>query len=271
MSRVERITAVGILIESLESLYSAKDYRSDGVLDWEINGPWQFPLGSRRRRLAERLTPLTRYPVPLALPAVRAVAATRLLVGRPARTERGVWLGVLATTRWLTTLHHGIGGDGSDQITAVAVTATALEKAFSADPGLRHATAQFLAVQTCLSYFSSGSVKLFSPIWRDGTAITGIFRTRSYGTDAFHRLIKSDPRIPRLLAWTVIVGELTFPLVLVAPRRTARAILIAAEGFHVANGAVMGLNRFVWGFGGTHPAVAHVSRALRPEGKTGNV
>ncbi|MER5465486.1 hypothetical protein ABT010_33315 [Streptomyces sp. NPDC002668] len=114
-----------------------------------------------------------------------------------------------------------------------------------------------------MAYAASGAIKLMSPVWRDGSAITGIFRTRTYGGEGLYRLLNLHPAIPRIVAWSVVLGELTFPLVLVAPKPVARGILGMGVLFHLSIGRFMGLNRFFWAFTATCPAVAYVSRSLR--------
>lgn len=257
---IERRLAMGTLIGAVEILLSARDFRRDGVLAWKANGGME-PLWTRREsRMLDRLM---EYPQFLLVPAVQALASVALLSPGRSRVQRGVLTGVLLATVRLSHRHHRTGYDGSDQITDVGLVSVALEKVFSADSRARHACLQFLAYQTCVGYFSSGSVKFFSRTWRSGEAITGIFRTGTYGDDSFSRVVNLHPAIPRLLAWTVIVGEMTFPLVLVAPKPVSRAILAAAGAFHLANARLMGLNRFVWGFTGTYPAISHVSKSLR--------
>ena len=56
---------------------------------------------------------------------------------------------------------------------------------------------------------------------------------------------------------------MAFPLVLVAPKKVALGLLGTGVTFHVGNAVFMGLNRFMWAFSGTYPAVAHCSRSLR--------
>lgn len=260
-SRVEKITSVGAMIGSLEELATLGDLNDDGIFAWPVHrtrfrGLDRFPLRS--------VTRLFDYPTVAIIPLTQLVASGRLLFGRPGRRERALLLAAASGATAGMGVHHVGGADGSDHMSFVSFVVAALEKGFSQDERAQQACVQFLAFQACVAYAVSGAVKLVSPTWRDGTAITGIFRTRTYGDARLYRMLKVHPIVPRVMAWTVILGELTFPLVLVAPKPVARGILATACVFHLANGRFMGLNRFLWAFTATYPAVAHVSRSLRP-------
>ena len=130
------------------------------------------------------------------------------------------------------------------------------------DPKAREACLWFIALQSAFSYGIAGSAKAISPVWRDGTGVRDIFRTHIFGQKTVFEVLRDRPKLARLLGATTIAGEMLFPLVLVAPKRAAQGLLLVGGGFHVGNAFVMGLNRFVWAFIGTYPAVAYCSRAL---------
>ena len=144
----------------------------------------------------------------------------------------------------------------------LAHAAAAADKYLKSDPLLREAAAGFLAVQSCMSYAIAGAAKLSSPVWRDGTAVPAIFRTHTYGHPWLYEFVCRYPSVAKALAWTVIAAEISFPLVLVAPRPIARGILLTGVGFHVGNAHFMGLNRFLWSFSGTYPAIVYTARHL---------
>lgn len=260
-TRVERIGAAGALIGALEQIARTSTLDDDGVFSWPVN---QTRFRGMGRPPLRHLSKLLDYPQVAVIPHARLVAAAWLLFGRPGRKERAVLLCVLTGTAAGMQLRQHYGHDGSDNISFVTFLVAAIEKAFPDDHRAREACVRFIAFHACVAYLTSGAVKLASPVWRDGSAMTGIFRTRTYGDRALYRLLGLHPAVPRVAAWAVILGELTFPLVLVAPGPVARGVLGAGGLFHLANGRFMGLNRFVWAFTATYPAVAHVSRSVHP-------
>jgi len=258
---VERLNAVCALVGALEQLTCISNNRDDDVFSWQVLRG-RFPDKDRRTvRIFDRVFS---YPTVAAIPIVRGLAAARLLLGRPGNTERMLLDGLLTATASVANLRQHYGGDGSDHMSYVGVATAFLARLFPGDSTAQRTCLKFLSFQTCLSYSVSGAVKAASPVWRSGRAITGIMRTGTYGDKWLYELTKKHPAIPVLMAWMVILGELSFPLVMVAPKPVARAILAASSVFHLANGRFMGLNRFVWAFAGSYPAIAHTSRGLGP-------
>ncbi|WP_327743370.1 hypothetical protein OHO28_08450 [Streptomyces europaeiscabiei] len=259
-SRMEKISAVGAMIGALEQITRSAELGDEGMFSWPIH---RTRHRSNQRFPRKQIGKLLEYPNVAAIPHMRFLAAARLLFGSPGPKERALLLTALVATGSGMNLRHHYGSDGSDQMSQITFIASLLEKGFPDDTRAREACLRFVAFQTCVSYVSAGTVKLVSPVWRDGSAITGIFRTDAYGDATLYGLLKRYPALAVVLAWAVILGELSFPLVLFAPRWVAEATLATGALFHLANGRFMGLNRFVWAFSGTYPAVAYVSRALR--------
>jgi hypothetical protein len=261
ISAVERLNAVCALVGALEQLTRLSDYRDDGTFSWQVLRE-RFP--DQHHWKVQVMDRVFSCPGMAGLIIVRGLAAARLLLGRPGPTERKLLDGALTASATVGNARTHYGGDGSDHISYVGLVTTFLARLFPNDAHAQRLCMKFLSFQACLSYPASGAVKLASPVWRSGRAITGVFRTSTYGDKWLYELTKKHPAIPVLLAWMVILGELSFPLVLVAPKPIARAMLTASTVFHLANGRFMGLNRFVWGFASSYPAVAHMSRGLGP-------
>lgn len=259
--QIERITSVGALLAALEQLSRTGRRNNSDLLPWGI-ARIRFPFLDRPA--GRVVSKLLRPPNDAAIPVVRLMAAARLLLGNPGRAERAALLALLAGTSAGTTVRSGgLGMDGSDQLALINFVVAGLEKLSGSDSRARAACAHYLTAQSALSYLTSGLVKLTSPTWRSGAAIPGVLRTRTYGDRGFYEYVKDRPELAKTLAWFVILGETLFPLVLVAPRPVARAGLVAGVTFHLANGRYMGLNRFLWSFTGTYPAVEYSRRQLR--------
>lgn len=259
--KVEMFTSVGATIGALEQLASSRTLSDEGLFGWPVM-KLRAPMWWRRAGM-DRLEKVFGYPNVVGLVTTRALAGLGLALPGATRTQRGVLAGTMcATAHGLHTRMAGYGLDGSDHLTFVNYAVSAAEKAFGNDPRAREALARFLAAQVCMAYFTSGAAKLVSPVWRDGTAIPEIFRTSMFGDDRFYQAVRDRPWLAKSVAWTTIAGEMAFPLVLVAPKPIARGILASGGAFHLANARFMGLNRFIWSYCSTYPALAHVSRSL---------
>ncbi|MFE5598110.1 alpha/beta fold hydrolase [Streptomyces coelicoflavus] len=153
---------------------------------------------------------------------------------------------------------HRYGTDGSDQVAILTQLCTGLARA-SKSPQTQDALLWYLAAQSNLSYVVAGWVKLMGASWRDGSALGGILRTRTYGHEPSFRLARRHPRAAKALTHGVLAMECLFPLAYPAGGRLARPVIGSAAAFHLTNGYVMGLGRFVTSFLSMHPAVAYTS------------
>jgi pimeloyl-ACP methyl ester carboxylesterase len=263
LRKLELFTSVGATIGAFEQLAASRTLSDDGLFGWPVmrlrSPGWWRSLGD------ERLAGIFGYPQVMGLVQARALSGLGLILPGASRAQRGLLsASMCATAHGLHTRMGGYGLDGSDHLTFVNYFVAAAEKAFGDDPKAREALVWFLAAQVCGAYFSAGVAKLASPVWRDGTAIPEIFRTSTFGDSGFYRVVKENPRIAKAVAWATIAGEMAFPLVLVAPRPVARGILASGFAFHLGNARFMGLNRFIWSYCSTYPALAHVARDLGP-------
>ncbi|OZM72631.1 hypothetical protein CFN78_13410 [Amycolatopsis antarctica] len=257
--RVEQLTAVGATISAMELLATSKSLDDNGLLGWPISRTRMLGLN---RGVGKQLDKVLKYPQVVNVVRTRALSGLSLLAPRVNRKGRGAALAGMTSTGAAMNLRSNYGLDGSDHLAFINFAVSLLEKAYPHDRRAREAALAFIAAQSCLSYFTSGAVKLTSPVWRSGDAITGVFRTRTYGDKLFYQVAKSNKFAAQGLAWMVMLSEVLFPLVLVAPKPIARLILLSGMGFHLGNARFMGLNRFFWSFVATYPAVAHFSRSL---------
>lgn len=254
-STIEKVAVLTAAISSLEQLASRRYLDETGPYPWRIN---RTRL-ERSRSPLRLLAPLLGYPQVLILPQAKLLAAARLILGKPGNKERAALLATVLGTSAAMNIHHHYGSDGADQVSFMTMLAALLARAFPNDERAKRALLRMIAFQACLSYSASGAVKLASPTWRSGRAITGIFRTATFGDEGFYQFVKLHPILPKLVAWSVILAETFFPLVMVTPKPVSRAILAGMGGFHLANSRFMGLNRFPVAFASTYPAVSYVA------------
>ncbi|MEU3911491.1 alpha/beta fold hydrolase [Streptomyces sp. NPDC029721] len=250
----ERLSALTTLSSSLEYLHQRKQLDPGGLNDWDImkKSPESKNLFIRRVSGA-----VAGKHVTLALHASRAAVSAGLLLPGNSRW-RGAGSLFLGATTCLLAARHRYGTDGSDQVATLVQGATGLAR-LSTSPQTKDAFLWYVALQANLSYAASGWVKLIGERWRDASALPGVMRTRTYGSEGVYRLTQRYPRTSKYLQHGVLAMECLFPVVYLAGGRLTRPFLASAVGFHVANGFVMGLGRFMTAFPSLHPMVAYTT------------
>ncbi|WP_019809781.1 hypothetical protein [Saccharomonospora halophila] len=259
LRRVEQLTGLGAAVSSLEYLASSRDFDKGELLSWDTaRTRYRWMTG----RPGKVLGAVFDKPGIQALFAARVLAAAALMNPRAGSGAKTTSATYLAGTNFAVHARSPYGSDGSETVLTISLTTLTFARLFTNDPRARRACLWFLAAQSCLSYGIAGTAKAVSPVWRDGTAVRDIFRTRMFGHRTAFAVLRERPRLARAVGRATIAGELLFPLVLVTPKPVARTLLGVGAGFHAGNAVFMGLNRFVWAFLGTYPAIVHCSRAL---------
>jgi pimeloyl-ACP methyl ester carboxylesterase len=267
----ERISAVTHLLSSLEHLVTPEDRRKGGFNNWDI-ARQNFPIRSRRLRRAADIAADDR--VTTALHGLRVAAAASLILPLPRdrffpRHRRLAANAFLAGTSLALHPRHHYGTDGSDQGSFLVQSAAAAARANGGTPKAVDAALWYVSLQSVLSYGVSGLVKMTSPTWRSGDALAGVMRTRSYGDKATWEFLDQHPRVGKALVRSTLALETLFPLVFLGRKRVGPAFVAAAAGFHLANARLMGLGRFVWSFGGMHPAILYTIGPRERQGPGG--
>ncbi|MFE2945152.1 alpha/beta fold hydrolase [Streptomyces sp. NPDC059255] len=250
----ERLSALTTLSSSLEYLHQRKQLDPGGLNDWDI-----MKKSPEAKSIAIRTisNAIGNKRVTIALHVARAAVSIGLLAPGNSRW-RGTGTLFLSGTTCLLQARHRYGTDGSDQVATLVQSATGLAR-LSKDTQTQDALLWYVAMQASLSYGASGWVKLMGERWRNASALPGVMRTRTYGSEGVYRLTRRYPRASRYVQHGVLALECLFPLVYVARGRLTRPILAAAGGFHVANAFVMGLGRFMTAFPSMHPMVAYTA------------
>ncbi|MGD0703243.1 MAG: hypothetical protein ABSA02_25585 [Trebonia sp.] len=162
---------------------------------------------------------------------------------------------VIVGSSIIVAFRNFVGADGADQMT-VLIFVSLLLYTVTGDRVTQSLAVGFLGAQCILSYVVAGMAKSVSPVWRNGLALKGIFRTETYGVALVGNTLSSLPgNMNRLLCWAVIVWESTFFAVLFLPLPVCLAMLALAAAFHIFNAFTMGLNTFVWSFVAGYPAI----------------
>lgn len=265
LASMERLTGIGTLVSAAENLANWRSFQDAEMLSWRV-------ARTRHRWLSGKVGDVVG--VAMSPPGIfgvfagRVAAAATLVVPGVPNLAKGSASAYLAVTAGALHLRTPYGSDGSEHMSTISSTCQALARAFGRDRKAQEWILRFVAAQSALSYAAAGFAKLVSPVWRNGTAVRDITRTRMYGHRLTHSLLTRFPFLSKLLSRTTIVGELAFPAVFIAPKPVARLLLGVASSFHLGNAVVMGLNRFVPAFLGTYPAIAHCARHLSTPGVT---
>jgi pimeloyl-ACP methyl ester carboxylesterase len=250
----ERLAAATSLTSSLEYLTQRHEMDKGGMNDWEI----AKDSIAHANPLLRRLVDLASGPrTTTALHLTRAGVATAMLL--PGRSNwRGAGSLFLGATSALLGPRQHYGSDGADQVATLVQLATGGARLVPS-PAAKDALLWYVALQSNLSYLVSGWVKLLGPDWRDGSALSGVMRTHTYGHEGMHAWIRNNPRAARLLAHGVLALECLFPLAYLKEGRLTRPVLASAAAFHLANGYFMGLGRFATAFPAMHPLIAYTA------------
>ena len=119
----------------------------------------------------------------------------------------------------------------------------------------------YLAMQTFLSYFSSGWVKVINPDWRNGRALQDVFLFSTYPVSENLRQLANRRTLLTFASWSVILFEVLFPIGFAHQKLLIIALSIAAL-FHLANAVLFGLNRFFWIWISSYPAILWLQQRL---------
>lgn len=156
---------------------------------------------------------------------------------------------------------RGTFNGGSDYMTLIVLVSSFFILYFSEHIKIVEGGLWFIALQSCLSYFISGVVKVKSSQWRNGQAIA-FFINSKFITPYKNSLFQIRVGVLSfLLGWCMIFFEILFPLVLLS-KSICIAFLLFGFVFHMLNAYTLGLNRFFLIWITTYPALYYCSEAL---------
>jgi hypothetical protein len=162
---------------------------------------------------------------------------------------------LLVSLRWLGTFNGG-----SDYMTFLILYSITTARYFQNHERVLKGALLFIAIQTCLSYFVAGVVKLKRADWRSGFALRAFITSSNYEVPERVRRLTSRPRLFMMMSWILIIFECGFPLALHDPR-TAVFFITAAALFHLGAFYLFGLNRFFFAWLAAYPALFYWSQA----------
>ena len=210
------LAGTSTLIQALETLWIRDSWTdSSGIWRWsDLKAEFQsFPKPARWA-----LGLLLQEPGFTLLNLMRIVAAL-VLLAQPSELLVSAALGSALLGSTLTSLRwRGAFNGGSDSMTLVVLLPLVLSRLPWPNPELATRIAlAYIALQSLLSYFVAGLVKIVEPNWRNGSALGEFLGTPQYGVPVPIRRVASRPATARLLAWSVMLFELLAPATLISP------------------------------------------------------
>lgn len=167
---------------------------------------------------------------------------------------------LLLSSAWILRRCDGPYNGGADRV-AVLLQICLLLARLAPHVRWQELALGYLALQITLSYAMAGWVKLVNPAWRNGRALCDVFVFSAYPQSESLRGWARHPRLLGCAGWAVMLFELAFPLSFFDARVLSVALAVAAL-FHVANACLFGLNRFVWSWIATYPALLWLQARL---------
>jgi hypothetical protein len=255
LSATERLSALALLLQSLEWLQVRRVFADGGVWRYALLAPEQRALPLGLSLLCRVSLP---YPSFVMLLGLRCVAAALVLfVG-----ESRVWPLLCISQILLCVRFRGASNGGSDSMSVVLASALSVPALFGRTPLAIQAALFYIGVQVTFSYVIAGLAKLRQPDWQNGRALQHFVLSSPYGVPRGVRWLVEQRSVALTLGWSVVAFECLFPLAWLDPR-LCLAWLGFGVLFHAANVLVLGLNRFFWVWVAGYPATLAGSELVR--------
>lgn len=250
---LECLLATSLLVQTLEFLRLRHFSDVAAVWRWDVQKNDVAHAPYWLQRVFDRLyqEPLHRLHLLL-----RAGAAASLYVGVSLTSSLFLFMStVLLLIRW-----RGAFNGGSDFMTLVVLTGVLISQL--AQPVVGGALAWkaglwYITLHAITSYFISGAIKLLQPEWRDGRILTYFLDGGIHGPLVQDSLFRQRG-IAIAASWLFIGWECLFPLALAGPQWASLWCGVALV-FHLLVFRFFGLNRFVWAWAASFPAIVYCS------------
>ena len=247
----ECLLATSLLIQTIEFLRLRAVQQRDALWSWDLQRDDIAHASAPVREIFDGLYSERVHNAHLLL---RLGAAASLYAGSSIASATLLFFSTIAILiRW-----RGAFNGGSDFMTIVAVTGLLIAHwaRLFVDPVLAwQAGLGYVCVHAMTSYFISGAIKLFSREWRQGIALPYFLDGGLHGPLAPDSVFRRRD-VAVLCSWAFILWECAVPLVLLGPA-FAIAFCAVAMLFHFLVFVFFGLNRFVWAWMVSYPAIIY--------------
>jgi hypothetical protein len=249
---VSQIIAVLLIIQSLEYIYLSRKIFKTGLGSWPfVRDEWH--LNSTISIPIFNLFFKDRYFVIWQI--IQVILAAWLFIHPHFLILTGLlFIHLITMIRF-----RGLFNGGSDSLTLVILMA--LTVAYIQPEKWGAWVLYFIAFQSALTYFRAGLAKLKNKNWRNGTALSQILNAPTYSPHRICLWLKNSPTLSKFISVGIILFECILPFS-VFHSATLSIFLGLAFLFHLTNAYLLGLNRFVWAWSATYPALYFVSTGL---------
>ena len=247
----ECLLATSLLIQTVEFLRLRPAQRSDAVWSWAVQRGNIAHASAPIRQLFDWLYSDRVHSAHLVL---RLGAVASLYVGSSVVSATLLFFSsIVLLIRW-----RGAFNGGSDFMTLIALTGLMIAHwaQHIVDPVLAwQAGLGYVCLHAMTSYFISVAIKLFSFEWRHGIALPYFLDGGLHGPLSPDSVFRRRA-VAITCSWAFILWECAVPLALLGPA-FAIAFCSVALLFHFLVFVFFGLNRFVWAWMVSFPAIIY--------------
>ena len=251
---VTRLLAWAELVHTLEMVINWRLYQDHDLLGWA----WlQTKRGFLQRRgLFKQIFP---FPNIMVLLVLRVVAGLWLVLWPTPTLFTVAAMATIFGTSLLLNLRHFPFSFTAAHRMGIVISGALFCYHLSSSLLVAQATLWFLAGQVCLSYTTAGVIKLKNRSWRQGGGLAQVINTPMIGSPKWAAVI-SQRHMSWLkgINWFTLLIQCTFFLVLMIGHPFYLIYLGWGILFHLGNGFLFGLNKFVWVWPATYPAIAYI-------------
>lgn len=246
-----RLISIAAFLQGLEMLLAKKCWSEGGLWSWSI---LKKEYSGRLEKFLDFCLKPQGFQILMALQT--ALALINIFVG--SHLINGFLFGTvfLTAVRW-----RGTFNGGSDYMTALVLAASFIAGFFAKDSLGQLACFAYIGIQSIMSYFVAGIAKIKQGSWHNGKALTQFLLHSNYLVDSTTKSLVNKPSFALMASIIILIFECTFPVVLL-DLRLCLIYLCVGFLFHLENFFVLGLNRFVFAWLASYPAIYYISNYI---------
>jgi hypothetical protein len=257
---IQTIASIAVIIDCIEVIIERYQYSSKGIFNFEfsrMNKKWML-----HRYLDRFFNILFGYPNYILLIIVQLVVGV-LVISQIFINFSIFLILIIFIILLLSHVRNHLGMSGADQMQVIIFTCLLVFYLSPSNSIVQKLAIFFICFQSLLSYFVSGLAKLSSSTWKNGTAITDIMNTESFGNKVFAKILIDKPSLSKLVCWCIILFECSFPMLIYTGLYTASFFIIFGILFHLSIAILMRFNSFFWSFIATYPALLYLATEIQ--------
>lgn len=249
ISSTRILTTLALILQTIEAIRLKAIYSNDGAWSWQLLkndwSRWPMPF--------QKIMTFIMSPH-VFLPLLYLQITIALAIGANLVEHRYFYIYLLVLNILTSIRFRGNFNGGSDSMTAILLLSLTLIAWFPHHNTLSNSVIFYIGIQSTLSYFIAGLVKIKNPHWRNGRALSLYLRSSMYDTPQMIKALAKNQRLMAIASWAVLIFELSF-IGCFWFRSYTIVWLLVGLCFHLTNFMIMGLNRFFWAWLATYPAI----------------